>query len=252
MSEASEMIVLKPGLQTFHRSVFEGNKRIKTLTFVSGIPVELDDDEIQAIANDIGNTLAIALVNEEGKIRIDTELTHDCVVAIANDKLKCGIPLTPAQNQALDVDAAKKKAASKQLKQSKIPTDPDQENGPDSGVDPLAEIDEQLEALEAEIEALTGSVESAETDEIKQEIRKRVAELQAKLVQLNETRSAKEALLIQDDIRAAESELETLNAVIEDDQTSEEDLKQAKKEAAIIKRKITNASKSLEKLSATA
>lgn len=251
-AESSEMIVLVPGLQSFQRSVFDGGKRIKTLHFVAGIPVELDDAELNAVSDDLGNTLAVAQVTEDGKIRIDRDLTHEVVVAIANEKTKSGSRLTPAQKLALEVEGAKKKAAERSKEQANSSGNDSPDSPNSDPPNPFAELDERQEALESEIESLTGSIDDAETDEIKQEIRNRVSSLQADLVQLSETRSSIESLLIQEEIQAAESELETLNAVIEDEQTSEEDVKQAKKEAGNLKRKITNATKSLEKLTVSA
>lgn len=104
---SKEYLVLSSSNQAghFQRSLRDANGAVvKTFSFTTGLPVEIDSEEIiAAVSDDIGNVLLIGVETEPGIIKINAEKTDQVVLQIAKAKLESKVPLTPLQQRAIDL-----------------------------------------------------------------------------------------------------------------------------------------------------
>jgi hypothetical protein len=104
---SKEYLVLSSANQAghFQRSLRDASGAVvKTFSFSTGLPVEIDSEEIiAAISDDIGNMLLIGVETEPGIIKISAEKTDQVVLQIAKAKLDSKIALTPIQQRAVDL-----------------------------------------------------------------------------------------------------------------------------------------------------
>ncbi len=227
-------IVLKPGLESFNRSVRDKKgKIVRTINFRPAAPLDLSDVECEAVANDIGNVLLLCQFHEDGSFRIDREMTNEVVLNIAVEKLEAKKELTPVQRKAIELaeeaELAVENEKSRQIEEEKILAD-----------NPMLALNLQIDELEDATEKLIESIENA-SDEDATEIRNQIEANEESLKKLHEELRELETEELEEAIRGFESELECFEAVLNDEKASDEDKAKAKTSASTFKGKITKA-----------
>ena len=245
--EVAEKFCLFPGCAPFQRCVRDKKDVIKEkLIFQPGKVYDLSEEQVSAIVNDIGNTIAIAvprgeaIKGEEPKWKVDQNLTDEVVAAHTRSLIKKKEYVRVHQQAALDRVLQAEKAA-----ENAKALESEQQTSEDLFAQELERINGEIATVQINIGELEKNIVESEGEAL--------VELQTELNNANKSLESLQEELLTAQTNELNAELSDIEDQIDDiadtiGSLNGDELEEAKKALSVLKGKRTRATKKLEKL----